>query len=96
MTNEARSLSHYNRSVGAFAVSAHVVLRTYIARLRRQALLTNGASLIAQMLNIAIARKDATINQKMPLRGTDHKGIWCIMGVRAVRSRNERVLGPRP
>jgi 3-oxosteroid 1-dehydrogenase len=55
MTNEARSLSHYNRSIGAFAVSARVVLRTYAARLRRQALLTNGASLIAQMLRIALA-----------------------------------------
>src|SRR5437879_2614080 len=28
-TNEARSLSHYNRIIGAFAVSARVVLRTY-------------------------------------------------------------------
>ena len=56
MTNEARSLSHYNRSIGAFAVSARVVLRTYAARLRRQTLLTNGASLIAQMLKIAIGR----------------------------------------
>ena len=56
MTNEARFLSHYNRSIGAFAVSARVVLRTYAARLRRQALLTNGASLIAQMLKIAIGR----------------------------------------
>jgi 3-oxosteroid 1-dehydrogenase len=56
MTNEARSLSHYNRSIRALTISARVVLRTYAARLRRQALLTNGASLIAQMLNIAIAR----------------------------------------
>ena len=56
MTNEARSLSHYNRSIRAFAVSARVVLRTYAARLRRQALLTNGASLIGQMLQIAVAR----------------------------------------
>ena len=32
------------------------MLRTYAARLRRQALLTNGASLIAQMLQIAIDR----------------------------------------
>ena len=39
----------------AFAISARVVLRTYTARLRRQALLTNGASLIAQMLQIAVA-----------------------------------------
>ena len=36
MTNEARSLSHYNRSLRAFAVSARVVLRTYAARLRRK------------------------------------------------------------
>jgi 3-oxosteroid 1-dehydrogenase len=56
MTNEARSLSHYNRSIGAFATSGRVVFRTYAARLRRQALLTNGASLIAQMLKIAIDR----------------------------------------
>jgi 3-oxosteroid 1-dehydrogenase len=56
MTNEARSLSHYNRSIGAFTVSARVVIRTYAARLRRQALLTNGASLIAQLLHIALGR----------------------------------------
>ncbi|HEX3334666.1 MAG TPA: FAD-dependent oxidoreductase, partial [Acidimicrobiales bacterium] len=35
MTNEARSLAHYNRSVRAFAISARVVLRTLAARLRR-------------------------------------------------------------
>ena len=55
MTNEARSLSNYNRSVRAFAVSGRVVLRTYAARLRRQTLLTNGASLIAQMMKAALA-----------------------------------------
>ena len=32
MTNEARSLSHYNRSVKAFATSARVALRTAAAR----------------------------------------------------------------
>jgi 3-oxosteroid 1-dehydrogenase len=56
MTNEARSLSHYNRSIRAFATSARVVLRTGAARARRQALLTNGASLIGQLLEIALAR----------------------------------------
>jgi 3-oxosteroid 1-dehydrogenase len=55
MTNEARSLSHYNRSIPAVMVSARVVLRTYAARLRGRELLTNGASLIAQMLQIALA-----------------------------------------
>ncbi len=56
MTNEARSLSHYNRSLGAFTVSARVVLRTYASRLRGQALLTNGASLIGQMVHHALGR----------------------------------------
>src|SRR3954470_18996873 len=56
MTNEARHLSHYNRSVRAFAASARVAIRTALARARRQDLLTNGASLIAQMLKIALDR----------------------------------------
>jgi 3-oxosteroid 1-dehydrogenase len=56
MTNEARSLSNFNRSLGAFAISARVALRTGLARARRQALLTNGASLIGQMLAIALDR----------------------------------------
>jgi 3-oxosteroid 1-dehydrogenase len=56
MTNEARALSHYNRSISSFSVSARVVIRTYAARLRRQALLTNGASLIGQMLKIVVDR----------------------------------------
>ena len=57
MTNEARSLSNYNRSVRSFAVSARVVLRTVAAKARRQALLTNGASLIGQMLAVALDRE---------------------------------------
>lgn len=56
MTNEARALSHFNRSVRAFAISGRVVVRTFAARARGQILLTNGASLIGQMLAIANAR----------------------------------------
>ena len=56
MTNESRSLSHYNRSPHCFAVAARVVIRTYGAKARRQALLTNGASLIGQMLRAALDR----------------------------------------
>ncbi|HVW80276.1 MAG TPA: FAD-binding protein [Mycobacteriales bacterium] len=56
MTNEARYLSHYNRSVKAFATSARVAIRTVWARARRQDLLTNGASFIGQVLRIALAR----------------------------------------
>jgi 3-oxosteroid 1-dehydrogenase len=55
-TNEARALSHYNRSIHAFVTAARVVLRTAAARARRQDLLTNGASLIAQILKIALDR----------------------------------------
>ena len=66
MTNEARFLSHYNRSVKAFATSARVVIRTYGAKARRQALLTNGASLIAQMLQIALA-KGADVRTEAPV-----------------------------
>lgn len=56
MTNEARSLSNYNRSLRSFAISARVVLRTLAAKVRRQALLTNGASLIGQLLAVAVDR----------------------------------------
>ena len=83
MTNEARSLSHYNRSLRAFAVSARVVIRTYAARLRRQDLLTNGASLIAQMLRIALDRgipiwTDAPLEELIVEDGR-------VVGVRTVR-----------
>lgn len=54
MTNEARYLSHYNRSAKAFATSARVALRTMKAKALRQDLLTNGASLIGQVLKIAL------------------------------------------
>jgi len=66
MTNEARSLSHYNRSLRAFAVSARVVARTITARARRQDLLTNGASLIGQLLEIAL-RRGVTVWTEAPL-----------------------------
>ena len=56
MTNEARSLSNYNRSLRAFAVAARVALRTVSAKVRRQTLLTNGASLVGQLLKVALDR----------------------------------------
>ena len=73
MTNEARALSNYNRSVGAFTVSARVVARTSLARLRRQALLTNGASLIGQMLQVALTRRDRG-QDRFPGGGADRRG----------------------
>jgi 3-oxosteroid 1-dehydrogenase len=50
MTNELRLLAYYNRSPRIFALAVKVFLRTQTARLRRRKVLTNGASIIGQML----------------------------------------------
>jgi 3-oxosteroid 1-dehydrogenase len=49
-TNEMRSVQYFNRSSQAFAIATRVFLRTYLAKLRRQEPLTNGASLVGQLL----------------------------------------------
>ncbi|CPR06658.1 3-ketosteroid-delta-1-dehydrogenase [Mycobacterium bohemicum DSM 44277] len=54
LTNELRSVQYFNRSPRAFAVATKVFLRTAAARARRRQILTNGASLIAQMLKALI------------------------------------------
>ena len=79
MTNEARALSHYNRSMRSFAISARVVVRTYAARARGQALLTNGASLIAQLLKLALDR-DVPVWTEAPLVDLVVEN-GCIVGV---------------
>lgn len=53
-TNELRSVQYFNRSPHAFAVAMRVFARTRVARLRRREMLTNGASLIGQMLKVLI------------------------------------------
>lgn len=53
-TNELRSVQYFNRAPRAFAVASRVFLRTASARIRRREILTNGASLIGQMLKILI------------------------------------------
>lgn len=58
LTNELRSVQYFNRAPGAFAVASRVFLRTALARARRRRLLTNGASLIAQMLKALIDLSD--------------------------------------
>jgi 3-oxosteroid 1-dehydrogenase len=57
-TNELRSVQYFNRAPGAFAVASRVFLRTLAARIRRRDILTNGASLIAQMLKVLIDLSD--------------------------------------
>ena len=54
-TNELqRSVLYFNRSPRTFAVALRVILRTKIAEIRRRDLMTNGASLIGQMLKVLI------------------------------------------
>jgi 3-oxosteroid 1-dehydrogenase len=53
-TNELRSVQYFNRAPRAFAVATRVFLRTNLAKLRRREMLTNGSSLIAQMLKVLI------------------------------------------
>jgi 3-oxosteroid 1-dehydrogenase len=55
-TNELRAVQYFNRSPRAFAVAMRVFLRTRMAKLRRRDLMTNGASLIGQMLKVMIDR----------------------------------------
>ncbi|MDT5146477.1 MAG: 3-oxosteroid 1-dehydrogenase [Mycobacterium sp.] len=50
MTSELIKVQYFNRSPRAFAVAMKVFLRTQAARLRHRQVLTNGASLIGQML----------------------------------------------
>ncbi|MDG2029134.1 MAG: FAD-dependent oxidoreductase [Acidimicrobiales bacterium] len=78
MTNESRDLGHYNRSLRSFLISARVVIRTVFARVRRQTLLTNGASLIAQLLRVAI---------------DDDVAVWTGAPLTGLIVENERVVG---
>jgi 3-oxosteroid 1-dehydrogenase len=80
MTNEARSLSNYNRSLRSFAISARVVIRTVAAKARRAALLTNGASLIGQLLKI-------TLDQGIP--------VWTEAPLEELLVEDGRVVGVR-
>lgn len=58
LTNELRSVQYYNRSPRAFAVATKVFLRTAAARARRRQILTNGSSLIGQLLKALIDLSD--------------------------------------
>jgi 3-oxosteroid 1-dehydrogenase len=54
LTNELRSVQYFNRAPRAFAVAMRVFLRSWAARVGRRQILTNGASLIGQMLKSLI------------------------------------------
>ncbi|ORB87081.1 3-ketosteroid-delta-1-dehydrogenase [Mycobacterium kansasii] len=58
LTNELRSVQYFNRSPSAFAAAARVFLRTRAARMRGRQILTNGASLVGQMLKVLLDLSD--------------------------------------
>lgn len=93
MTNEARSLSNYNRSFKAFAISARVAIRTVLGKATGRAVLTNGASLIGQLLKIANDRgvpvwTDAPLAELIVEDGR-------VVGVRTVRNGAPVTIGAR-
>jgi 3-oxosteroid 1-dehydrogenase len=55
LTNELRNVQYFNRSPWSFAVAARVFARTVVARARRRELLTNGASLVGQIMKVLLA-----------------------------------------
>ncbi|HEY0225424.1 MAG TPA: FAD-binding protein [Mycobacterium sp.] len=81
-TNELRSVQYFNRSPKAFAVAMGVFARTRAARLRRRDMLTNGASLIGQMLKALI-----------DLRG--EPPIWTNAAMEDLIVEDGRVVGAR-
>ena len=82
-TNELRSVQYYNRAPRALAVALRVLLRTRLARLRRRELLTNGASLIGQILKILIDD------------GCGEPPVWTNAAVEDLIVDNGRVVGAR-
>ena len=81
-TNELRAVQYFNRSPRAFAVATRVFARTRAAKLRRQELLTNGASLIGQMLKALI-----------DLRG--EPPVWTDAAMQDLIVHDGRVVGAR-
>ncbi|MEO3759519.1 FAD-binding protein [Mycobacterium sp. B14F4] len=82
MTNELRAVQYFNRSPRAFAVAMRVFARTRIAKLRRRELMTNGASLIGQML-------------KVLLDGAGEPPVWANAAMEDLIVEDGRVVGAR-
>lgn len=82
-TNELRSVQYFNRSARAFAVATRVFLRTNLARLRRRQILTNGASLIAQLLKALI------------VLGNGEPPVWTNTALADFIVEDRRVVGAR-
>jgi 3-oxosteroid 1-dehydrogenase len=83
MTNEARALSNYNRSLRSFATAARVAIRTVAGKVTRRKVLTNGASLVGQLLRIALDHRIAVWTEA-PLEDVIVED-GRVVGVRTVR-----------
>lgn len=81
-TNELRAVQYFNRSPRAFAVALRVFARTRLATLRRKELMTNGASLIGQMLKVLI-------------EATGEPPVWTGAAMEDLIVDNGRVVGAR-
>lgn len=83
LTNELRSVQYFNRAPRAFAVATRVFLRTAAARIRRRHILTNGASLIAQLLKALMDLSDG------------HPPLWTDAAMTDLVVEDGRVVGAR-
>lgn len=83
LTNELRSVQYFNRAPRAFAVAMRVFLRTWAARISHRDMLTNGASLIAQMLKALIELGDG------------EPPLWTNTAMEDLIVENGRVVGAR-
>lgn len=55
-TNELRDVQYFNRSPRSFLIAARVQLRTWLAKLLKRRLLTNGTALVAQLVKAGVDR----------------------------------------
>ena len=81
-TNELRYVQYFNRTPEAFAIASKVFARTRLAKLRRQDLLTNGASLVGQLLKVLMV-----LNGEPP--------VWTESPVEDLVVEDGRVVGVR-
>lgn len=103
LTNELRSVQYFNRSPRAFAVAARVFLRTAAARARRRQILTNGASLIGQMLKALMDLSDGHPRcgptPRWPTSSSRTAGWWarasCVTARRCTSRRARESCWPR-
>ncbi|MBT2276323.1 FAD-binding protein [Rhodococcus qingshengii] len=83
-TNEVRNIPMVFRSLRSFSAVTRVVLRTYLSKIRRQDLFTNGMSLVGQLTKIIVDRGipislDTAVDELIVENGR-------IVGVRATKN----------